>query len=83
MKGSRRGAQPSSRLVRRWQGYLVMSYSNFSAYSMSKTHNLLPVGSAHIHLTEQAVQQDLCSQSVKQGPGPDKLSIGTIRLLWM
>ena len=41
-----------------------------------------PMESAHTSVTEHAVEQGLFSQSVKKAPGPDKLSFGTIRLLW-
>jgi len=40
-------------------------------------------GSAHTRVTEQAVEPALFSQSVRQAPGPDKLSFGTIWLLWI
>jgi len=41
MKGSGGGAPPSSRLARRRRGYWVLSYSNYSAYSMNKTKQKL------------------------------------------
>jgi hypothetical protein len=43
---------------------------------------LPPAGQAHEHITEQLVERALFSQSVKQAPGPDKLSMGAICLLW-
>jgi hypothetical protein len=45
-------------------------------------YELPPAGSAHMRVTEQAVERALYSQSVKKAPGPDKLSFGAIRLLW-
>ena len=45
-------------------------------------YELLPAGQAHKRITENSVEQALFSQSVKKGPGPDKLSLGAIRLLW-
>jgi len=41
-----------------------------------------PAGSAHTRGAEQAVERELFSQSVKNAPGPHKLSSGAIRLLW-
>jgi len=40
------------------------------------------MGTVHTCVTEQAVERALFSQSIKQAPGPDKLSFGAIRLLW-
>ena len=39
-------------------------------------------GCVHTRVTDQAVERDLHSESVKKAPGPDKLSFGAIRLLW-
>jgi len=41
-----------------------------------------PARSAHRHLTEQAVEHALFSESVKKAPGPYKLSFGSIWVLW-
>jgi len=45
-------------------------------------YELPPAGSAHRRVTEQAVQRDRLSQSVKKAPRPDKLLFRAIRLLW-
>jgi len=45
-------------------------------------YELLPVGRAHRRVTEQAVERALFSKSVKKALGPNKLSFGTMRLLW-
>jgi len=45
-------------------------------------YEIPPAGSAHTRVTEQSVERALFSQSVKQAPGPDKLSFSAIRLLW-
>jgi len=46
-------------------------------------YQLPPAGHAHTPVTKQAVERALYSQSMKKGPGPDKLSFGAIRPLWM
>jgi hypothetical protein len=45
-------------------------------------YELPPAGSVHTRVTEQAVERALVSQSVKNSPDPDTLSLATIRLLW-
>jgi hypothetical protein len=45
-------------------------------------YEIPPTGSLHTHVTEQAVERALISQSVKKAPGPDKLSFGATQLLW-
>ena len=40
-------------------------------------------GSTTSHIIEQAVERVVFSQSLKKPPGPDKVSFGPIRLLWM
>ena len=45
-------------------------------------YKLPPLGSAHAHVTEQAVERALYPQSEKNAPGPDKLSFGAIWLRW-
>jgi len=46
-------------------------------------YELPPAGQALERITKQSVERALFSQSVKKAPGPDKLSFGAIRLLWM
>jgi len=43
---------------------------------------LLPAGSTHMCVTEQAVERALSSQLIMRAPGPDELSFRSIRLLW-
>jgi len=45
-------------------------------------YKLPPAGQAHECITEQLVERDLFSRSVKKAPGPEKLSFGAIQLLW-
>jgi len=45
-------------------------------------YELLPASSGHTKVPEKAVERALYSQSVKNAPGPDKLSFGAVRLLW-
>jgi len=45
-------------------------------------YELPPAAQAHERITEQSVERALFSQSVKKGPGPDKLSFGAILVLW-
>jgi hypothetical protein len=45
-------------------------------------YELPPAASAHTKVTETAVKRTLYSQLVIKGPGPDKLSIGAVHLLW-
>jgi len=53
----------------------------FLPHNDDQYYELPPAGSAHIHITEQAVEPPLFSQLVKMAPGADKLSCGAIRLL--
>jgi len=45
-------------------------------------YELPPAGQGHARITEHSVEHDLFSQSVKQAPGPHKVSFRAIKLLW-
>jgi hypothetical protein len=45
-------------------------------------YELPPAGSAQTRITEQAVERELFSQSLKMALGPDTLCFGAIWLLW-
>jgi len=60
----------------------MLRHESFSLNDGDQYYELPPVGSAHTHVTEQAVERALFSQSVKKAPGPDKLWFGTVLLLW-
>jgi len=60
----------------------MLRHESFPPNDGDQYYKLPPAGSAHTRVTEQAVEQALYSQSVKKAPGPDKLSLGAIRLLW-
>ena len=60
----------------------MLRHDSFLPNDGDQYYELPPAGSAHSRVTEQAVERAFFSQSVKKAPGPDKLSFGTIRLLW-
>jgi len=61
----------------------MLRHESFPPNDGDQYYKLPPAGSSHTHLTDQAVERALYSLSVKKAPGPDKLSFGAIRLLWM
>ena len=60
----------------------MLTLESFPLNDDDQYYELLPACSAHTKVAEKAVQRALHSQSVKKAPGPDKLSIGAVRLLW-
>jgi hypothetical protein len=60
----------------------ILRCESFPPNDNDQYYKLPPAESAHTRVTDHAVRQALFSQSVKKGPGPDKLSFGAIRLLW-
>jgi len=60
----------------------MLRHESFPPNDGDQYYELPPAGSAHTRVTEQAVERALFSQSVKNAPGPDKLSFGAIQLLW-
>jgi hypothetical protein len=60
----------------------ILRHESFPLNDGDQYYKIPAARSAHTRVTEQAVEQALFSQSVKKSPGPDKLSIGAIRLLW-
>jgi len=60
----------------------MLRRESFPPNDNDQYYELPPAVSAHSHVTEQAVERALHSQSVKKAPGPDKLSFGAIQLLW-
>jgi len=61
---------------------MMLSCKSFPPNDDSKYSKLPPTGSAHTRVREEAVEQAILSQSVKNAPGPDKLSFDTRWLLW-
>ena len=61
----------------------MLRHGSFPLNDGDQYNELPPAGSSHIRVTEQAVERAWYSQSVKKAPGPDKLSFGAIRLLWI
>ena len=60
----------------------MLRRESFPLNEDNQYYELPPTGSADTRVTEQAVEPALISQSVNKAPGPDKLTFGTIRLLW-
>jgi len=60
----------------------MLRHESFPLDGFDQYYELPPAGSAHTCLTEEAVQRALFSQSVLKAPGPEKLSVGPIWLLW-
>jgi len=56
--------------------------NSFPPNNGDQYYKLPPAGSAHTHVTEQAVERALSCQSVKKAPGTDKQLCGAICLLW-
>jgi hypothetical protein len=60
----------------------MMMHKSFPPNDGDLYSELPPAGSAHTHVTEEAVERALLSQSVKITLGQDKLSFGAIRVPW-
>jgi len=60
----------------------MLRRESFQQYDDDQYYELPPAGRARTRVTKQAVERALSSQSVKNDPGPDKLSFGAIQLLW-
>ena len=60
----------------------ILRRESFPPNDDDQYYELPPAGSTHTHVTEQAVERALFSQSMEKALGPDKLSFGAIWLLW-
>ena len=60
----------------------MLRHKTFPPDDSDKYYGLPPAGPADTHVTEQAVERAFFPHSVKEAPGPDKLSFGAIQLLW-
>jgi hypothetical protein len=60
----------------------MLRLESFPLNDDDQYYELPPAGSADTTVTEKGVVQALSSQSVKEAPGPDKLSFGAVRLPW-
>jgi len=60
----------------------MLRRESFPPKDNDQYNELPPAGSAHTPVSGQAVERALHSESVKKAPGPDKLSVGAIRLFW-
>jgi len=60
----------------------MLRHESFPPNACNQHYELPTAGSPHKCAPEQAVEGALFSQSLKEAPRPDKLSFGTIRLLW-
>jgi len=61
----------------------MLRHESFPPDDGDQYYELAPAGGAHTCVTQQAVELELFSQSVRKAPGPDKLSFGAIWLLCM
>jgi len=61
----------------------LLRHESFPLNDGDQYYKLPPAGNAQTHVTEQAVERARFSDSVKKVRGPDKLSSGAIRPLWM
>ena len=61
----------------------MLRRESFPLKEYDQYFELPAAGQAHLSLTEQGVKRTLFLPSVKNDPGPDKLSFGAVRLLWM
>jgi hypothetical protein len=64
------------------EGEEMLRRDSFPLNNDNQYDELTIAGSTYTSVTEQVVERALVSQSVKKGPGLDKLSFGAIRLLW-
>jgi len=60
----------------------MLWHESFPLNNGHQYYKLPPVGRALFRITEQAAERALYSQSVKKAPGPERLSFGTILVLW-
>jgi len=60
----------------------MLRHESFPPNDGDQYYELLPAGSEHTRVTEQAVERAIFSQSVQKAPGPDKMALGAIRLRW-
>jgi len=60
----------------------MLRRKSFPPNEYDQYFELPPPGQAHQSISQQAVGRALFLQSIKKAPGPDKLSLGAVRLLW-
>jgi len=57
----------------------MLRHEYFPPNNGDQYYELPPAGNAHTHITDEAVERALYSQSVKKAPGPDKLFLASYR----
>jgi len=60
----------------------MLRHESFPPNNGDQYYELPPAGSAQRRVTGQAVERAMISQSVKNPPGPEKLTFDSMRLLW-